>query len=231
MTGLLFVLCEPGPDVSEEELNDWLDNEHIPLRLPIPGFQSWSRWTAVDGAKPTYASLYDISHPSILTEPPYTDLATTRSEREASILSRFALLDRRTYTLREPVFPPKAGAAYDPRKPGPYMSILEIEVRPGAEDDYNTWYDEEHIPMLTEVPGWVRSRRFDLEYAEATGSEAKEGRPPKHLSIHEWETPGALETAQFKAATSTPWRQKLLETAILEARMRVLKFVRSWDRE
>ncbi|OJT03849.1 hypothetical protein TRAPUB_5472 [Trametes pubescens] len=195
MPGILFVYSDLGPTVSEDEYNDWYDNEHVPLCVSIPGFESWSRWVAVDGVHPTYGALYDLSSTSIITELPYTNLVTTRSEREQSLISRLALLDRRTYTLREPVFPPAAGAAYDPRKPGLYMSILEIEVRPGAEDDHNTWYDEEHIPMLTEVPGWVRSRRFDLEFAGATGSEVKEGRPPKHLSIHEWETPGALETA------------------------------------
>lgn len=231
MAGLLFVLCEPGPAVSEEELNDWLDNEHIPLRLPIPGFQSWSRWTAVDGAKPAHASLYDLSHPSVLTEPPYTDLAATRSEREASILARFALLDRRTYTLREPVYPPAAGAAYDPAKPGPFISVVEIAVKPEGQDEFDRWYEEEHIPMIAKAPGWLRSRRFVLEDAGATGPEAKEGRPPRNLAVHEWESPAAFESAEFKAAVSTPWMAKLRETALVEARRRVFKFVRSWDRE
>ncbi|KAL1948026.1 hypothetical protein VTO73DRAFT_12101 [Trametes versicolor] len=231
MPGILFVYSEPGSAVSKDEYNDWYDNEHVPLRIPIPGFESWSRWVAADGERPTYGALYDLSSTSVISDPAYANLATTRSEREKALIPRLALLDRRTYALREPVYPSSYGAAYDPLKPGPYLSVVELEVKPEAEDDFNKWYDEEHIPMLAKVPGWVRSRRFELEFAGATGSEAKEGRPPKHLSIHEWETTEAFDTAEFKAATSTPWRQKLREAAIVEARRRVLKFVRSWERE
>lgn len=231
MPGILFVYSEPGSAVSDEEFNDWYDNEHVPLRLPIPGFNSWSRWVAADGERPTYGALYDLSSTAVISEPPYASLASTRSEREAAIIPRLALLDRRTYTLVEPVHPPKAGDAYDVRKPGPYASIVEIEVKPDAEDEFNKWYEEEHIPMLAKVPGWVRSRRFVLEFAGATGSEAKEGQPPKYMAIHEWEVPAAFETTEFKEATSTPWMEKIKQTAVVDARRRVFKFVRSWARE
>ncbi|KAI0634626.1 hypothetical protein C8Q77DRAFT_1055686 [Trametes polyzona] len=230
MPGILFVYSEPGSAVTDEEFNDWYDNEHVPLRLPIPGFQSWSCWTAADNQRPTYAAIYDLTSPSVVDEPPYSDLAHTRSEREQSLISRLALLDRRTYTLREPVHPTKAGAAYNPLAPGPYLSIVELEVKPEHEAEFDRWYDEEHIPMLAKVPGWVRSRRFVLEFAAATGTEAKEGRPPKHLSIHEWETPAAFDTTEFKDALQTPWMAKIKETAVVEARRRVFKFARSWDR-
>ncbi|EIW57247.1 uncharacterized protein TRAVEDRAFT_168885 [Trametes versicolor FP-101664 SS1] len=231
MPGLLLVYSEPGAAVPDAEFNDWYDNEHVPLRLPIPGIHSWSRWAAADGARPTYAALYDLASPAVISEPPYADLAGTRSARETDIFARVALLDRRTYTLREPVFPPKAGAAYDARAPGPYAVVVEVEVKPETEDEFNKWYEEEHIPLLAKVPGWVRSRRFVLEDAAAAGPEATAGTPPKHLTIHEWEGLEAMETKEFKEAVSTPWMQKIQETAIVDARRRVLKFVRSWDRQ
>ncbi|KAH9848163.1 hypothetical protein C2E23DRAFT_889400 [Lenzites betulinus] len=232
MPGLLFVYSEPGAAVSEDEFNDWYDNEHVPLRLPIPGFQSWARWTAADGARPTFCAIYDLSSPAVITAPPYADLAHTRSARETALIARLALLDRRTYTLREPVYPPAAGDAYDPRRPGPYASVVEVDVKPEGEAEFNRWYEEEHIPLLAKVPGWVRSRRFELESAGATGSEAKPGdAPPKYLAIHEWENPTAFETAEFKAAVSTEWMTKIRNESIVEMKRRVLKFVRSWDRE
>ncbi|KAI0634629.1 hypothetical protein C8Q77DRAFT_1055720 [Trametes polyzona] len=230
MPGILLVFSEPGSAVTDEEFNNWYDNEHVPLRLPIPGFQSWSRWTAVDGERPTYAAIYDLTSPSVIDEPPYSELAHTRSERESSIISRLALLDRRTYTLREPVVPAKAGAAYDMRAPGPFLSIAEFEVKPGHEAEFDEWYQVEHGPLLAQVPGWVRSRRFVLEFAAATGTEAKEERPPTHLTLNEWQSPDAFETAEFKDAAQTPGLARIRETAVVEGRRRLFKFARSWDR-
>ncbi|KAI0820408.1 hypothetical protein BC628DRAFT_1330434 [Trametes gibbosa] len=246
MPGLLLVFSEPGAAVSEAEFNDWYDNEHVPLRVPIPGFRSWQRWAAADGARPTFCALYDLDSPAVLAAPPYAALARTRSPRETALLARIALLDRRTYTLREPVYAPGPTAgtgarAYDARAPGPYASVVEVEVKPEGEAEFNRWYDEEHVPMLARTPGWVRSRRFELEFAGATGTEVKveagegegEGtcRPPKYLAIHEWESPAVFETAEFKAAVGTPWMAKLWAETVVESRRRLVKFVRSWDRE
>ncbi|OJT11272.1 hypothetical protein TRAPUB_12225 [Trametes pubescens] len=229
--GLLFVYSDPGAAVPDAKFNDWADNEHVPLRIAIPGFQSWSRWTTADGERPTYGALYDLSSPAVLSSPPYIDLAKTRSDREAARVAQLVLLDRRTYTLREPVYPPKAGEAYDPHKPGPYMSVVEIDVKQEMEDELNRWYDEEHVSLLAKVPGWVRSRRFVLEAAGATGSEAREGKLPKHLAIHEWESMTAFNKNEFKEAVATPWMEKIWETGVVEMRRRVFKLMRSWDRE
>ncbi|KAL7284890.1 hypothetical protein ACG7TL_002204 [Trametes sanguinea] len=232
MPGLLLVFSEPGAAVTADEFNDWYDNEHVPLRIPIPGFESWSRWTAVDGKRPTYAAIYDLSSPEVASEPPYADLANTRSEREQSILARLALLDRRTYRLLEPVHPPKAGDAYDPAQPGRVLSIVEIDMKPepGAEEEFNRWYDEEHIPLLAQVPGWVRSRRFVLVDAGAIGSEAKDVKPPKFLAIHEWEGMEAFERPDFIATTETEWTKRVLEkVAVFERRRMTL--LRTWEKK
>ena len=64
--GLLSVPGEVGPNIPEDEFNDWYDNEHVPLRVPIPSFQSWSRWVAVDDKKPSYLAFYDVTHPNAI---------------------------------------------------------------------------------------------------------------------------------------------------------------------
>ncbi|KAI0634617.1 hypothetical protein C8Q77DRAFT_1055871 [Trametes polyzona] len=228
--GLLFVYSEPGDAVTTEEFNDWYDNEHVPLRLPVPGFQSWSRWVAVDGQHPAYVAIYDLASPSVVTDPAHAALADTRSEREKSIISRIALLDRRTYARRGPVVPPKGGdAAFDPAKPGPFACIVEIDVKPEAED-FNRWYDEEHIPMMAKVPGWIRSRRFVLVDAGAIGSDAGSAKPAKYCAIHDMEDPATLEREEFKAATETEWTKKSMGNATRFS-ARVFRLARSWKSE
>jgi hypothetical protein len=57
------------------------------------------------------------------------------------------------------------------------------------EDEFNRWYDEQHVPDLLAVPGVVSAQRFAL--TDATG----EGKPGwSYLALYELETddPDAL---------------------------------------
>ena len=41
--------------------------------------------------------------------------------------------------------------------------IILVESRPSSPDrdqEYNTWYDEVHLPQLVALPGFVSARRF-----------------------------------------------------------------------
>ena len=65
-------------------------------------------------------------------------------------------------------------------EPGRYMTVIEVEMKKFAEAEFNRWFDEEHIPLLARVPGWVRSRRFVLKevlgkYGTVVGQDGDEG--------------------------------------------------------
>ncbi|KAI0702235.1 hypothetical protein C8Q76DRAFT_234297 [Earliella scabrosa] len=233
--GILFVFSEPGPAVSDAEYNDWYDNEHVPLRIPIPAFQSWSRWVAVDGQKPSYFALYDLTDADAVNHPPYSTLADTRSEREKDIIKRLALLDRRTYDRLDVPVPPRAGDAYDVRNPGPYVIAVLMEVAEDKEEDFNGWYNEEHIALLAKVPQWVRSTRYVLRESGASGTDESlrpkgpGGRAPKYLALHEWTGPEAVGTDEFKHAVGTEWSARVKEYATIFD-IRTFKFLKSWER-
>ena len=67
----------------------------------------------------------------------------------------------------------------------PFHYIVATDVRPEAEDDFNAWYANAHLPGLAGVPGTVRAQRlrndddapryhacYDLVTAETLGSPA-----------------------------------------------------------
>ncbi|KAI0629411.1 hypothetical protein C8Q77DRAFT_1065480 [Trametes polyzona] len=231
--GLLFVFGEAGPRLTDDEFNDWYDNEHVPLRMAIPAFERTTRWAAVDGIRPHYLATYDLASLSVLDEAPYNTFASTRSPREADVIRRVQLLDRRTYSVLEPVFPPAPGYDEAHGAPGPTLITLQIDIKPELEDDLNRWYAEEHIPLLSKVPGWRCSRRFVLHDAgPAKGTDAAKvvGRPPKYMAMHEWDSPASFETEEFKHATSTPWRMRLFGSADVWDR-REFKEMRTWLQE
>jgi hypothetical protein len=66
--------------------------------------------------------------------------------------------------------------------------------------------------MLLKVPGWRRIRRFRLIRA-LDGSE-----PGSFLSVHELAGPEVLEDPGYRAAVSTPWRDRVVASALRRER-------------
>lgn len=228
--GLLLVFSDPGAGVSEEEFTDWYDNEHVPQRLDIPAFQSWVRWKAADNAKPTWAASYDLTSYEATQQPPYTTLAVTRSDRENRIIQDLGVLERRTYELMDVPVPPPA-AHFDPRKPSRFISFISTEVKEGVDEILNRWYEEEHLPMLSKVEGWLRSRRFVLKDWTRTGVEGKEDDMPvpKYLAVHEWESIDAVRSPEVQKSWDTPLRTEV--NKVTERRqLRMMEYYKHWER-
>lgn len=209
--GLFLAYSDPGP-VPEDEFHDWYDNEHLPARLTVPGFESAARYRAADGLEPPWVAVYEIE-PGTLDTPAYKALYANNSEREKSILSRLATLDRRVYELISDERPAGAPAAGAP----PVLFAVSMSVPAGTEDDMNAWYTQEHIPMLLAVPGWLRARRYRL--TSGTG--------PEYLSLHDVEGLHVFDSDAYKAAATTPRRNRIVERATARER-RVFSLYKSF---
>lgn len=197
--GLLFVYADPGP-VPEAEFNDWYDNEHAPARMTVPGVPAGYRFRALDDLAPPWLALYEIE-PGTLDTPEYKALWDNSSEREKSIMSRLATLDRRVYELLSDDIPASAPA---PGGPPPVVMAVSMSVPAGTEEDMTAWYTDEHIPMLLAAPGWRRIRRYRL--TDGTG--------PEYLSLHELDGQQAFDSDEYRAAVSTPWMKRIVASAI-----------------
>src|ERR1700683_4999005 len=160
--GLLYVYTDPGPDgpVSEAEYHDWYDHEHGPARMTVPGFTGARRYQAIDGQQPPWLALYETASLEALDGPEYKAVVAGGSDREKFIMSHLATLDRRVYELLSEDLP--AGSADGPAGPAPAILSVANTVPPEMEDDMAAWYEQEHIPMLLEVPGWQRLGRAQL---------------------------------------------------------------------
>jgi hypothetical protein len=197
--GLFYVYTDPGT-VPEAEFHDWYDHDHGPRRLSVPGFLGAYRYGALDDAKPPWLVLYDLDSPDVLDSPGYQALAASPSERDKAVGPGLATLDRRIYTQLS-----SDGAVAD--GPAPVLLCVALSVPAGAEDDLQAWYTDEHIPMLLEVPGWQRIRRFRLV-------RGMDGPAPEFLSVHELAGPQVLEEPGYRAAISTPWRDRIVASAL-----------------
>ena len=65
----------------------------------------------------------------------------------------------------------------------PGLLLVMMDIAPEREEEFNRWYNEEHVPERLAIPGFKRARRF----------KALEG-SPKYLALYELESPEALES-------------------------------------
>jgi hypothetical protein len=202
--GLFYVYTEPG-SVDEAEFHDWYDHEHGPARLTVPGFGRAYRYRALDAEKPPWLALYELDRPDVIDSPEYKALSANASDRDKSVAAGLATLDRRVYEQISEDGSPAGRAA-------PAVLAVAMSVPEDSKDDLAAWYTEEHIPMLLKVPGWRRIRRFRLTRA-LDGPE-----PGSFLSVHELAGPEVLEDPGFLAAVSTPWRDRVVASALRRER-------------
>src|SRR5215472_3076463 len=70
------------------------------------------------------------------------------------------------------------------------------------EEEFNAWYDTEHLPERLSVPGVLTAIRFSSVTAAA----------PKYLAMYDLETEAVLESDAYKrvaGANSSPWTRRV----------------------
>ncbi len=73
------------------------------------------------------------------------------------------------------------------RRPG--MMIAMFDIPEEIDEEFNTWYDEEHIPeKVGAVPGFVRARRY----------KSLEGRP-NYVCVYELEDIGVIDDPTYRS--------------------------------
>ncbi len=86
--------------------------------------------------------------------------------------------------------------SYPTQPIGQAILVVMMEVDPAHEDDFNRWYNDEHLPERLEIPGYVSARRFKLEEGEGV---------LRYLCIWELQEDGSpLQSAEYKAQQQRP---------------------------
>jgi hypothetical protein len=76
--------------------------------------------------------------------------------------------------------------------------VVETDVPPDAESDFNAWYDQEHMPGLARVAGTVRAMRF----RRARGH-------PVYMACYDLVSPDVLGCEAWLAVRGTPWSSRV----------------------
>jgi len=87
---------------------------------------------------------------------------------------------------------------------GKWIFTAAMDVDPDKEAIFNEVYDQEHIPLITKVPGVISATRVKLETLRiAMGGETRTIDPqsaPRYAAIYEIENPDVLVSPAFADA-------------------------------
>ena len=94
--------------------------------------------------------------------------------------------------------------------------ILSAALEPPSDaasvSDFDKWYREEHLSMVSQAPGFIRSRRFEVASAnklqQLQFSDEKET-VPKFLALHEF-SGDVLPWKELEESASTEWSKRVM---------------------
>jgi hypothetical protein len=84
-------------------------------------------------------------------------------------------------------------------------------IDPKYEEEFNAWYNTEHLPELLTLPGFLDAAR----YVATRGG-------PKYLAVYELTSVEAVQTPEFNRRKRTPWENRMSPRATGKNRTRIV---------
>ncbi len=79
-------------------------------------------------------------------------------------------------------------------KKGTALLMVWIDVPDDKEDDFNRWYNEEHLAERLAIPGFLNAARYETVTPGA----------PKHLAAYELENIAVLDSEEYRSVRGNP---------------------------
>jgi hypothetical protein len=177
-------------NVAADEFHDWYDTEHLPERQRVPGFLVCQRWIGADDPSVSVAT-YDLESHAVLKTPAYLAIGGENLSPWSKRVT--ARVERLMRFEGDQILP---GDALPAANAGGLLMIA-LNIPPEVEADFNAWYDTEHIPVLSKVPGVLSARRF-----RGTGNR-------KYVALYHLATPEVQDSTEWKEARESAWTDRL----------------------
>ena len=88
------------------------------------------------------------------------------------------------------------------------LLLTMTEPAAAMEEEFNAWYDSEHLPERLAIPGFRSARRWIASCAPGEG---------KYLATYELDSAGVLQSPAYleRFANATPWTRRSLGRCVL----------------
>ncbi|KIW13750.1 hypothetical protein PV08_08941 [Exophiala spinifera] len=239
--GLMMVPMALQPDLSAQDCDDWYNNEHVPMRMRLPFFETGYRYRSTEQHEaltgtttrqpPEWLALYEVNDMKQLKEPTYERLLNpdVQSWRERVVMQKISA-SRRYYDfvashgrqdsstggvkLEDSQNLGDAASAY-----AETLVVVRVRLRSDlpaaeAEKEWDRWYVEDHLPPLCKVPGWQRTRRYRTSVIDDQPSEAPAVgcSAIEYLTLNEFAHDAAIGGPEHQIAIQTEWLTDVVES-------------------
>ena len=178
-------------NANEDEFHDWYDLEHMPERQAVSGFGNCERWIGAENSSESIAT-YDLDTIEVLRSDAYRAIAygnlSPWSKRITGKCDRVLRFEGVQILPGEEEAPIGAGG----------LLVFAVNVATKFENDFNSWYTQEHIPALLEVPGVLSARRF-------MGTEGSH----QYIAVYHLDAPEVTKSEAWSKAINTPWNSRI----------------------
>ena len=177
---------------NEKDFFHWYLAEHEHLLLKVPGVIWTYKGINVGQAGPKYFFMY--LHKS--SEVQMTEQYKAASQTEWAKKVRPVIMNFQAYNYE--VIHEDTIHTYT--KPNNIIRTVKADILPEKEKSFNEWYNNEHIPLLKEVPGVISIWR----------GINKNEKGQKYINIYFQEDISIQQREEYKMASQTEWIKSLM---------------------
>jgi hypothetical protein len=215
---------------SPEKFNEWYENQHIDEVVALSGVPGAVRYEAIlfaeiAGAeveekdlplwlgKAQWLTLYEMDDVDFRDSKEFKGLdgQTTPKDNLLNEIFKNARFETRFGGM---VYTDDDGARSARQKPA--SLIISATLTPGSEDnakELEKWYREEHIPLLSKTPNYVRTRLFKHVDTTVLHEYSRQAADPigpgSYLALHEF-SGDSFDMAEIAKVDETKWTAKVL---------------------
>ncbi|KAJ6283815.1 hypothetical protein J3E71DRAFT_351238 [Bipolaris maydis] len=211
--------------LSVDKYSDWYENKHIKDVLVLPDAVAAVKYQAVErpvkdgGEERTYSGdmpwlvVYELPDMVGFRE---SDGFKNMSQRNPPTQAEIDTIYMNTQFAIRFYEEVQRFEGEKAKENGPAKFIISGALEPPSDiastTDFDKWYREEHIPLLSRMPGFIRSRRYEVK----TAYTIKQLQPsddmqivPKYYALHEFGGE-ALPWKQIEESVGTEWAKKVM---------------------
>jgi hypothetical protein len=194
--GLITVRLDVSPG-HDAEFNDWCRLEYAPQLTALPGFVCTRRYFC-ESADIRYLAWHETADESVEAAADFQHIVANPTPWSQRMRTLYG------YKCQRMSFRLMCETGQTDFTDAPWMYIVHTDIPDHIVDEYNAWYDREHLPRCAAIPGVLRARRY-----MSTGILGGTSDGPKYLTAYEmtgpdvWESPAALQ------ARRTQWTEKM----------------------
>ena len=200
-SGLLLVMHDVARG-RESEFCRWWDSEYMPAMLGVPGITACWFYQAVEG-RPVYLQIYDLASLDVIQHPGYFRARGWGPHHADAPRGMFAACSRLTVGVYKQLLA-LPSASPDLSRVGAAL-LAGLEIGREHEEEFEDWYNTEHLPNLSGATGVLRARRFRLD----PRARDKLGEPVTYLALYEAESTDSFAREEWVRLGQTPWTRRL----------------------